>query len=147
MTGFNHAATGMLIGAAFPFPLCIPVAGASHFALDSLPHYGIPQEQRNISKFWKNFFTADFILTCGLSLLGLYYNQPAMFWAGVASCAPDVFWVHRILRTRSFDLSNNQTRFTKWHAGIQHFERPWGLWIEIPYSVAAFCTVAWVFAR
>ncbi len=144
MTGLNHAATGMLLGAALPFPLSIPVAIISHFVLDALPHYGIPQEQRNVSKFWKTFFVIDFIAALSLGFFGLLHGQPAMFWTGLAACAPDFFWVGRIVHTHSFDLSHNETFFTRWHAGIQHFERPWGIWVELPLSIILSGIVIWV---
>jgi hypothetical protein len=144
MTGYNHAATGMLIGAALPFPLSIPVAIVSHFALDTLPHYGIPQKHRDVSKFWRVFFIIDFFVAWGLGIFALIHHQPALFWAGLAACSPDFFWVGRILKTRSFDLSRNETRFTQWHAGIQRFERPWGLWVELPFSVLMSCLVGWI---
>lgn len=144
MTGFNHAATGLLLGAALPFPLSIPVAIASHFVLDVLPHYGIPQKKRAASKFWRVFFIIDFFIAWSLGFFALAHHRPEMFWAGLASCSPDFFWVGRIVKTRSFDLSQNETWFTRWHAGIQRFERSWGLWIELPLSLMLTGIVAWV---
>ncbi len=41
MTGFNHAVTGALIAGAVGNPfLAIPLAFASHFVLDAIPHFG-----------------------------------------------------------------------------------------------------------
>jgi len=143
MTGYNHAATGMLIGAGVAFPAAIPVAIASHFILDILPHYGIPQKQRDKSIFWRIFFTLDFFAAWTLGFFGLLHHQPAMFWAGLAACSPDFFWVGRVVKNRSFNLSRNETWFTRWHAGIQRYERSWGLWIELPVSIVLTCAVAW----
>ncbi|QQS18487.1 hypothetical protein IPL68_08015 [Candidatus Saccharibacteria bacterium] len=67
MIGFNHALVGGLIGKFVPWPIGVPLALASHFALDMLPHYGIDHAKRDSSRFWKIFFTIDFFATLGLA--------------------------------------------------------------------------------
>lgn len=139
MTGFNHAASGGLIGALLPLPLAIPAALISHFVLDSLPHYGIPNHHRDHTTFWKVFTTLDVLAALGLGILALSWHRYAMFACGFIACSPDYIWLARIAKTRSFNLSNNQNWFTKWHVKIQRYERPWGIWIELPVSVILFC--------
>src|SRR5580704_3078554 len=112
MTGFNHAASGALIGKFLPLPVALPVAFASHFALDMLPHYGIPHEHRDTKLFWKVFTTLDAILTVCLGSAALYFHRYALFACGLVACSPDFIWLARVIRTRSFDLSNNQHKFT-----------------------------------
>jgi len=56
MIGFNHGLVGGFIGAHMAWPLGVPLALASHFVLDALPHYGIPHNTRDTSRFWKVFF-------------------------------------------------------------------------------------------
>lgn len=58
-----------------------------------------------------------------------------MLLCGIVAASPDFLWVRRIVRTRSFDLSNNTSWFTKWHAKIQQFERPWGIYVEMPIVI------------
>ena len=140
MIGFNHAAVGGLLATVLPLPLAIPVAVASHFVLDALPHYGIPHRLRDKSRFWKVVGIGDFaaswlILGC-LSLFA--WDRPDIFLCGLAAASPDFIWVLRILRHRSFDLSHNTSRFTRWHVAIQRYERPWGIYIELPLAVLLF---------
>ena len=138
MTGFNHAASGALIGKFLPLPIALPVALGSHFVLDKMPHYGIPHHHRDSKFFWKLFTTADVIAAFGLGGLAIYFHRYAMFACGFVACSPDFIWLARVVRTKSFDLSQNEHRFTKWHVRIQNWERPWGIWIELPLSVGMF---------
>jgi len=74
MTGFNHAASGGLIGALLPLPLAIPVALTSHFILDAFPHYGIPHHRRDGSSFWKIFGAVDVAAAFALGILAPICN-------------------------------------------------------------------------
>lgn len=138
MIGFNHGLSGGLIAKFVPWPVGIPLAVASHFALDMLPHYGIPHHQRDGSHFWKYFFTVDFIATLGLAAWAIYFHHYAMFFCGLAAVAPDFVWVAKVVTERSFQLKGNNSRYEKWHMRIQHFEFPAGLWVELPLAAILF---------
>jgi hypothetical protein len=134
MIGFNHAAVGGFIVKVLPLPLALPAALASHFLLDMLPHYGIPHKKRD-RYFWRIFTTIDFIVAWGyLGGISLGRHHYAVFLCGVVAASPDFIWVARVIRTRSFNLSKNKSWFTKWHASIQRYERPWGIYIEVPLA-------------
>ncbi len=141
MIGFNHGLTGGLIARFLPLPIALPLALASHFLLDMLPHYGIDHKQRDRSKFWKIFFTIDVLATFGLAMYAIIDRHYAMFLGGLAGVIPDFLWVGKVVRTRSFDLSQHGNWFTRWHASIQKLERPWGLWIELPLACILFYVV------
>lgn len=64
----------------------------------------------------------------------MIWQRPDVFICGVVAASPDFIWVLRIIRTRSFDLSRHGNAFTRWHAKIQRYERPWGIWIELPLA-------------
>ena len=138
MIGFNHALTGGLLAKLLPWPVAVPLALASHFILDMLPHYGIPAKQRDKSLFWKLFFTVDAFATLGLAIWAVAYQHYAMFAGGLVAVAPDFIWVARVIRKRTFNFSSVQTRFEKWHIAIQHYEFPGGLWIELPLAAILF---------
>ena len=144
MIGFNHALTGGIIAAVLPLPIALPLALASHFLLDMLPHYGISQDERDKSKFWKVFFTVDAFATLGLAIYAIINNHYAMFLGGLFATMPDYIWVARVVKTKSFNLSNNGNKFTKWHASIQKYEKPWGIHIEIPLAIVLFCMTFYV---
>ena len=138
MIGFNHALAGGLIGKFLPWPVAIPAAVASHFILDMLPHYGIPPEQRDRSKFWKIFFTIDFFATLSLAFWAIANHHYAMYVAGQLAVLPDFVWVAHVVRKRSFNFSKTKSRYEQWHMRIQHYELPGGLWIELPLAAVLF---------
>lgn len=138
MIGFNHALAGGLIAKFVPWPFAIPLAIASHFALDMLPHYGIPHHTRDNSKFWKLFFTLDFFATLGLALWAIPSGHWAMYFAGQAAVLPDFVWVASVIKTKSFSLKEADSKYERWHKKIQRFERPWGLWVELPLAAILF---------
>lgn len=136
MIGFNHAAVGGFFALALPLPFALPLAVMSHFVLDMLPHYGIPNEKRNQELFWRVFTILDFCIAwLFLGYIALSRQHYAVFFCGLAAASPDFFWVARVIRDRSFDLSNHSNNFTRWHASIQKYERRWGIWIELPLAI------------
>ena len=72
-----------------------------------------------------------------------YYlnSSKARLLGGIIGVVPDFLWVARVIRNRSFNLKNNGNWFTRWHAGIQKLERPWGLWVELPLTAVLFYLV------
>lgn len=141
MTGFNHALVGGLIGKFLPLPLAIPLALASHFGLDTLPHYGMPHGKRDKSYFWKIFFTLDALATLGLAIWAIVNHHYAMYICGQIAVLPDFVWVFKVLRYRTFNLKHNNSWFERWHISIQRLEFPWGIWIEVPLSIGLFWVV------
>lgn len=134
MIGFIHASVGGFIAKVLPLPLALPVAFVSHFVLDALPHYGIPQRKRD-GWFWRSFTTADFILSWGyLGGIAATRHHYAVLACGLAAASPDFVWVVRVIRTRSFNLGEHKTRFDRWHSGIQH-EHEWGVYLEVPLAI------------
>lgn len=141
MTGINHALVGGLIAKYLPLPIALPLAFASHFVLDALPHYGIEHKKRDKSLFYKVFYVIDFLVAFGFAVTQILMGHYAIFLGGLVALLPDFVWVARVLRRRSYDLSNNKYWFTRWHAAIQRYEVPWGLWIEGPLAVILFYLV------
>jgi hypothetical protein len=141
MTGLNHGLTGGLLAEVLPFPIALPLAFVSHFILDAFPHYGIPHRKRNKSTFWKIFFTFDTLATFSLAIYAIVAGHYKVFLCGLVATMPDYIWVGRVVRAGSFDLSQHDNWFNKWHAGIQKLEKPWGLWLELPLTVVLFYIV------
>ena len=134
MTGFIHASVGGFIAKVLPLPLALPVAVVSHFVLDALPHYGIPQHERD-GWFWRGFTILDFALSWGyLGTIAITRQHYAVAICGLAAASPDFIWVMRVMRTRSFNFGEHTGKFARWHAGIQRYERPWGFYVEVPVA-------------
>lgn len=145
MIGFNHAVVGGFIGKFLPLPIALPLAFASHFVLDMLPHYGIPHHQRD-NRFWRYFCIADFAVSWVLlGGIALYRHQYAIFFSALAATSPDFIWIARVIRTRSFNFSIHKSRFAKWHASIQRYERPWGIYVDVPLAIVLgyFAVTTW----
>lgn len=138
MIGFNHGLVGGLIGKYVPWPVGIPLALASHFALDMLPHYGIDHNKRDGSRFWKVFFTVDFFATLGLAIWAITNHHYAVYACGQIAVLPDFVWVASVVKHRSFSLQKSNNRFERWHKKIQRYEFPGGLWIELPLALILF---------
>lgn len=139
MIGFNHAVTGIIIAKFVPLPLAIPLAFLSHFVLDALPHYGIEFHKRDDSKFWRIFCVVDFFAAWSLAAICIALGRYDMLICGLIAASPDFVWVSRFLKHKSFVMKDHEHWFSKFHARIQ-FERPWGVYIEVPLAALLFCT-------
>jgi hypothetical protein len=130
MTATNHGLMGIVIGAYMPLPYAIPVAFVSHFILDALPHYGIPQKQRNRSKIYKRVVTVDTIAALLLAVMGAAFGKWTLFLVGWVAYSPDIMWVVSYFRHKNNLHIKPKNMFSKFHKNIQHYERPWGAYVE-----------------
>jgi hypothetical protein len=131
MTATNHGLMGIVIGAFLPMPLAIPLALLSHFVMDALPHYGIPQKQRNTSKIYKKVVAIDTITALLFAVLAASFGKWAMFWVGWVAYSPDFMWVISYFRHNNNLHMRPKNFITKFHKNIQRYERPWGAYVEI----------------
>src|SRR5436305_4998475 len=106
MTATNHALTGAIIGFVVGQPwLAVPVAIASHFVCDALPHFGSsqPEKSRLRSTRFRNYLLVEAAL-CGLLVLGLFVVHPWHWWLAAicafSAAAPDFLWIKRYLIAR-----------------------------------------------
>jgi hypothetical protein len=133
MLATNHGTTGMILGAVLPLPIAIPVAFASHFVMDALPHYGIDNKKRNSNKLYKRIVCIDTTVALSFAAICAATGHWAMFIVGWVAYSPDGYWVYLYLKTKSMNLRPHN-RFSRFHKNIQRFERPWGVWIELPIA-------------
>lgn len=137
MTGFNHAFTGAAIGLAVQKPLLvIPLALASHFVLDMVPHFGgHPIYEWGHKHFFK-IIALDAVLTIGgVSLAIALVPQLVLpiLLGVVCAMLPDITLIHYYTKGKPKQWFHN------FHLGIQWFERPPGLLVEASYLVL-ICT-------
>ena len=136
MTGTNHALTGAMIGFSIGNPiLVVPVAFASHFVLDTMPHFGEKFGQRKkLSKF---VWALDaMLLSLFLSYL-LISSQWILLLGAVLAISPDFAWIYRFAVIEKLgSLPPTPTnKFNRWHASIQKLETKPGLLVEIVWAV------------
>lgn len=134
MTATNHALSGALIGALLPLPVAIPLAFISHFAMDKIPHFGIEDEKRNGSRFYKSIVYGDIFLALLFAAAAAYYQKWGMLLIGFVAYSPDITLVQYYFRHgHSFNIQPSNG-FMKLHLGIQ-YERPWGIIPEIAVAL------------
>jgi hypothetical protein len=131
MTGFNHVLVGMAIAVVVRNPIAAPIAAfLSHFILDALPHYGSDDDTVKWERRFIRLLFLDGVLCFTVLALGILLF-PALWWL-LALCAfmatlPDWLWLVHY-------KGGVQHIFFDFHTKIQWGERPWGFWIEIPFS-------------
>jgi hypothetical protein len=142
MTATNHALTGAIIGLTIGNPLiAIPLAIASHFVMDAIPHFGTEGDVPSFLR--KNSFLLLLVgdaALCGLLVLLLVLLRPEN-WLLASFCAffatsPDLLWINQYLKARAHKewKPGLIARFSIW---TQWFQRPIGSLVEITWFVCS----------
>ena len=142
MFASNHALSGALIGLIVVNPLvALPLAFVSHFVLDAIPHYGRTDDAAWLKNpCFHRLLIGEFLVCVGIVLL-LFITQPAN-WQLASICAflatsPDLFWMKKFIRgnKQSASPTKKEHWFLQFHAFVQWYEKPNGLYIELPIFV------------
>ncbi len=139
MTATNHALTGSLIGLMVGSPwLAIPLAVASHFILDAIPHFDVSHKGHN-SRALTIYLLVDATLV--MILLGFLVTlQPASWVAAacgaIAATLPDLMWLPNYFRAHKGRPLSEHKHIVLFHKNIQWFERPIGFAVEVAWTVA-----------
>lgn len=141
MTASNHAMTGALIGLLLPQPLiAVPLAIASHFICDAIPHFG-GGDNAISSRWFKRLLQVD-ALGCLLLVIVLAVMQPVgwplAILAAFLAASPDIMWLPKFLHARhGHDVTWHEGNPVLWfHTHIQWFERPIGAAVEVAWAAA-----------
>lgn len=130
MISLNHVLTGTAIGLAVKQPaLAVPLALASHFVLDAIPHYvyGRPGEKRFLYTWIADALAS--IAALGLIAWSAPQFALATILAGMAAELPDALWVYY------YAAGKPEWWFFRFHKWIQWSETEQGLWYELGYLV------------
>lgn len=139
MTAANHVMTGALIAVGVQRPLlAIPLAFASHFVVDAIPHYGygdIAFEHRDQQNNFlqKQFGDAFFTLALAFSVPYLLtdHQSPAVTsWCMFAAYFPDMIWGYQFAKAQRSGRYRPRGWFSRFHKWVQWCERPWGIYVE-----------------
>lgn len=136
MTTTSHALTGALIATVIKQPLlAIPLAYFSHYACDSLPHFGINMKFGSRAMYiWlivDGMCAALFAIL--LIILGVK-NPLYLALAGFAAMSPDLVWLYYGIRgdltkPHKFDW------LTKLHSKIQWYQKVPGIVVDVTWVV------------
>lgn len=143
MISLNHVLAGTAIGLAVKQPaLAAPLAFASHFVLDAIPHFSYTWPGWKFRTIW----TIDAIAST-LALVMLCWVNPSLAFAilagGIFAELPDVFWLYErlVLKTKSTFW------YFAFHRKIQWSETQRGLWYEAGYLVILIVLNVWLLNR
>lgn len=136
--------TGAVIALSVRQPaLVIPLAFASHFVLDIIPHFGIYEDdviRRNRHWLFRTVVGVDIPIMLTLLVIVPHLAAPKLAWgvvlAGMISAlAPDLLWVPMFIREIRTKKWRPGGRFVTFHQSIQKFEKPIGLIVELIWLV------------
>lgn len=138
MTATNHVLAGAIVGATIHQPwIALPVAIASHFACDALPHFDYPTGNNRHSRKFAIWLAADVGFGSAI-LASIWFLQPYQAWlvvlCGAVSASVDAMWIYYLLyKPRDPDTITNP--FGKLHHRVQRWTavRLWPL--ELLYFV------------
>lgn len=135
----NHALTGALLGSVLPLPVAAPLAFASHFVLDALPHYGEHKSARNSSTPYRTIVFTDTFFALSLNIPAVMHNQWNMIICGWIAYSPDITLIYSYFKNgRSLnDADHISGPLTKFHVKIQ-YEKPWGIFPELGIAAMLF---------
>jgi hypothetical protein len=120
MTGFNHALSGALIGAYMPMPVAIPAAFISHFAVDTLPHYGVEEKTKNKSLAWRGVMYTDAIAALAIAGSAAYFQKWNMEMTGWVAFSPDLVWIFYFFNQNHSFILKTRNPFMRFHRKIQN---------------------------
>jgi hypothetical protein len=144
VTAPNHALTGALIGLTVHEPLLAgPLALASHFACDAIPHYDVPgkgTESHLSTRFIREQLVFGACLCLVLvAVLAIVHPQ---YWLLAAACAflaasPDMFWLPRFIHEIRTGKDRPPASFIlRFHAWVQWKTGPKLWWVETLWAIA-----------
>jgi len=147
MTLTNHLLAGSLIAKYLPLPIAIPVAFASHFVLDALPHFGFKTiderlEQKD-SVLLKTMILLDVLVALIFATWLIYNNHLSWLLVGLVAFSPDFIWIYRFIFQENFGKLRPRPggRFIQFHAGLQKREFPRGWVVEMIVACGLFVLV------
>ncbi len=148
MTATNHVLTGAVVVAALPHnPLiALLIAFIAHFALDAIPHDGDRANETHALERLKFILPIDAGIA-GSILLVIFFLKPEhylLIMSGALLCAsPDLLQIPRYIRFLKTDNPRpDKNWFSTFHSRIQWGERPWGMFVEVPFAVAMTIVLA-----
>ena len=140
MTATNHTITGAFIGLSVVNPwMALPLALASHFALDALPHFGDRAQPAAGMRALKKMLPFD-ILLAALTLLAIIIIRPLHWQLGIAcgilAASPDLRGIPVFIYYLKYQTLPPVTGwYDRFNRFVQWGERLWGAWVELAWFV------------
>lgn len=138
MTATNHALTGAAIATLVKQPLLmIPLAFASHFFCDALPHFGMKLKfgSRGMWAYLCAEAFAMFILMTFLLVAGTQQSVAYLIIGSLTAMSPDLAWYIYGKKGKLGKLEK-YSWLNKIHYKIQWSETKWGIIPELFWAIA-----------
>ena len=152
MTGFNHAATGALITVLVNPVLAVPLAFASHFVLDAIPHFGWEFNddvfKRNRTKTFRAAVALETILVSTALIFLPIILRPTVDWwitllVMLSALFMDLVWVYRGIREEITKKVKPRNKIMNIHLNVSHHHPhfPLGTIFELLYFAVALSLI------
>lgn len=150
MTATNHAVMGSIVAVGVANPVIgLPLAFASHFLLDSLPHFGAHTVAQPGSKEFSAILKFDTFLTTSFVLISTFagYRAGLPVWLVPAGAMlgwiPDVMW-YKHYQNDIHGEDKHWDIVRKVHKKIQRFEVSWGWIVESVWFAITVALLSWL---
>lgn len=157
MTATNHALTGAIIGLSISNPIvAIPLAFASHFALDAIPHYrplGSSHSDDEViaSKKFMPILSTDALLCLVLVAALFLSGTPNWLLAGLcafAATSPDLAHITKVSAVvKGKPQPKPKDPLAKLHRKVQWFQEPVGIVVELVWAALAIWLIIFLAQR
>ena len=146
MRATNHALTGAIIGLSIVSPLiALPVAFASHFVCDLIPHHDDPSIPSG-SKTEIMILVLDCIGAASVATFLFILRPEAWFlacWCAFLATSPDLMWIPRfIYRVKNHKDILPTNPIARFHSDVQPFTSPKGAYVELAWAIGALILLA-----
>lgn len=145
MTLTNHLLTGAALAKFLPLPIAIPLAFASHFILDALPHFGFRtiEERMQHMGIFRAVIVLDIIAAAATTGWLIKDGHTVWLLVGLVACSPDLLWIYRFTVEEKFGKvkPTQGNRFIQFHRSIQKYEHMWGIVVEVVYGLLLYSVV------
>jgi hypothetical protein len=138
VTATNHALAGAAIGFLVKEPvLALPLALASHFVMDAIPHVGLDEfgGHHKQPKLFRKILSVDAaLLALIIGILWAYHAPPLVFACLFIAGSPDFIWAYRyVFQEKLGNIAPKaKSSFSHFHSKIQWSQTLRGVYIEIP---------------
>jgi len=134
MTATNHALTGAAVATVIAHPLlAIPLAFASHFVCDALPHFdsGLEFGKKSMYVYLGGELLAMVVLFTYLVFVAGVTNVFYLSLASIVAMSPDLAWLYYGVKNGDPREHNKQDIVSRFHSKIQWSATKWGIVPEL----------------
>lgn len=143
MISLNHVLVGTAIGLAVKQPaLAAPLAFASHFVLDAIPHFSYEWPGWKFRTIWAIDAVTSLAAIILLSMAAPQF-APAIIAGGVFAELPDTIWIY----DRWIIHGKSQHWFFRFHRFIQWSQTQPGLFYEVGYLCIFVLANLWLLSH